>query len=76
MKSIYIFMFFYNTLLDMSQYDNNIGNKDNLSKKKIPAHILDRQVHKLKPKKIVVLVKVLQTNQFVEESKWQDKKDE
>ncbi|WMV08503.1 hypothetical protein MTR67_001888 [Solanum verrucosum] len=48
--------------------------KDNLSSEEIPAHILDRQVRKLRTKE-VASVKVLWGNQFVEEDTWESKDD-
>ncbi|WMV08499.1 hypothetical protein MTR67_001884 [Solanum verrucosum] len=46
--------------------------KDNLSYEEIPAHILDRQVRKLRTKE-VALVMVQWRNQFVEENTWESK---
>ncbi|WMV08496.1 hypothetical protein MTR67_001881 [Solanum verrucosum] len=46
--------------------------KDNLYYKEIPAHILDRQVRKLRSKELAS-VKVLWRNQFVEEDTWESK---
>ncbi|WMV19408.1 hypothetical protein MTR67_012793 [Solanum verrucosum] len=47
----------------------NIGIKDSLSYGVIPVQILDRQVRKLRTK-VVASVKVLWSNQFVEEATW------
>ncbi|WMV08493.1 hypothetical protein MTR67_001878 [Solanum verrucosum] len=48
--------------------------KDNLSYEEIPAHILDRQVRKLRTKE-VASVKLLWGNQFVEEDTWESTED-
>ncbi|WMV08495.1 hypothetical protein MTR67_001880 [Solanum verrucosum] len=48
--------------------------KDNLSFEEIPAHILDRQVRKLRTKE-VTSVKVLWGYQFLEEDTWESKED-
>lgn len=50
----------------------NVGVKDSLSYEEIPVQILDRQVRKLRTKKIAS-VKVLWRNQFVEEATWKAK---
>ncbi|WMV51508.1 hypothetical protein MTR67_044893 [Solanum verrucosum] len=52
----------------------NIENKDTLSYGEIPVQILDRQVRKLRTKK-VASVKVLWRNQFVEEVTWEAEED-
>ncbi|WMV23930.1 hypothetical protein MTR67_017315 [Solanum verrucosum] len=51
-----------------------IGIKGSLSYEEISIQILDRQVRKLRTKE-VVSVKVLWTNQFVEEATWETEKD-
>ncbi|WMV23987.1 hypothetical protein MTR67_017372 [Solanum verrucosum] len=52
----------------------NIEIKDSLSYEEIPVQILDRQVRKLRTKKIAS-IKVLWRNQFVEEATWEAKED-
>ncbi|WMV54235.1 hypothetical protein MTR67_047620 [Solanum verrucosum] len=52
----------------------HIGINDSLSYEKIPVHILDRQVRKLRTKE-VASVKVLWRNQFVEEATWEAEED-
>ena len=47
----------------------NIGIKDSLSYEEILVQILDRQVHKLRTKK-VASVKVLWRNQFIRQDTW------
>ncbi|XP_070002560.1 uncharacterized protein [Nicotiana sylvestris] len=51
-----------------------IGVKDNLSYEEIPVAILDRQIRKLRTKKIAS-VKVLWRNQKVEEATWEAEED-
>ncbi|WMV09718.1 hypothetical protein MTR67_003103 [Solanum verrucosum] len=48
--------------------------KDSLSYEEIPVQILDRQVRRLRTKK-VASVKVLWRNQFVEKATWETEKD-
>ncbi|WMV26139.1 hypothetical protein MTR67_019524 [Solanum verrucosum] len=52
----------------------NIGIKDSLSYEEILVHILDRQVRKLRTKK-VASIKVLWRNQFVKEATWEAEED-
>ena len=52
----------------------NVEKKDILSYEETPVHILNRQVLKLRTKK-VALVKVLPRNQFVEEPSWEAEED-
>ncbi|WMV14270.1 hypothetical protein MTR67_007655 [Solanum verrucosum] len=52
----------------------DIGIKDSLSYEEIHVQILDRQVRKLRTKK-VASVKVLWRNQFVDEASWEAEED-
>ncbi|XP_069154337.1 uncharacterized protein [Solanum lycopersicum] len=54
--------------------NQNVWIKDILSYKEILVQILDLQVRKLKTKE-VASVKILWTNQFVEEATWEDEED-
>ena len=54
--------------------NKNVGNHDSLSYEEIPFHTLDRQFCTLQTK-VVVSVKLLWRNLFIEESPWEAEED-